>query len=116
MLQRNDVDPCNIINDLGEDEILDFSMDEDQILRFHGRICVPNDKEFRTKLLIDAHSSWSSIHPGATKMYQNFKEHFWWHRMKRHITEFVSQCLTCQQVKVEHRMPAGLLHPLSIPE
>ena len=36
--------------------------------------------------------------------------------MKREIAEFVSKCLTCQQIKIEHQKPAGLLQPLSIPE
>ena len=36
--------------------------------------------------------------------------------MKREIAEFVSQCLYCQQVKVEHQRSAGLLQPLPIPE
>ena len=29
--------------------------------------------------------------------------------MKRHVGDFVRRCLTCQQVKVEHSRPAGLL-------
>ena len=36
--------------------------------------------------------------------------------MKREFANFVSQCLICQQVKVEHQKPAGLLQPLSISE
>ena len=36
--------------------------------------------------------------------------------MKKDIAAFVSKCLTCQQVKIEHQKPSGLLHPLSIPE
>jgi hypothetical protein len=36
--------------------------------------------------------------------------------MKREIVHFVGQCLTCQQVKVEHQKPLGLLQPLPIPE
>lgn len=36
--------------------------------------------------------------------------------MKREITEFVAGCLECQRVKVEHRYPAGLLHPNEVPE
>ena len=32
--------------------------------------------------------------------------------MKRDIAEFVSRCLTCQQVKTEHQKPAGLLQSL----
>ena len=35
---------------------------------------------------------------------------------KKDVTEFVSKCLTCQQVKLEHQRPAELLQPLPIPE
>ena len=36
--------------------------------------------------------------------------------MKRDVVDFVSKCLTCQQIKAEHQRPAGLLQPLEIPE
>jgi hypothetical protein len=36
--------------------------------------------------------------------------------MKRDVAQFVSRCLTCQQVKAEHQRTAGLLQPLPIPE
>jgi hypothetical protein len=36
--------------------------------------------------------------------------------MKREIAEFVSTCLTCQRVKIEHQRPGGLLQPLNIPK
>ncbi|KAA3466269.1 integrase [Gossypium australe] len=36
--------------------------------------------------------------------------------MKREITEFVSRCLVCQQVKAKHQVPSGLLQPIMIPE
>ncbi|XP_052488004.1 uncharacterized protein LOC128041738 [Gossypium raimondii] len=35
--------------------------------------------------------------------------------LKREVTEFVAKCLTCQQVKAEHQLPSGLLHPVKIP-
>ena len=34
--------------------------------------------------------------------------------MKRHVGDFVRRCLTCQQVKVEHQKPVGLLQPLEV--
>ena len=36
--------------------------------------------------------------------------------MKQDIPELVSRCLVCQQVKVEHKVPPGLLQPVMIPE
>ena len=36
--------------------------------------------------------------------------------MKKDISEYVSKCLTCQQVKAEHQVPSGLLNPLPIPQ
>ena len=36
--------------------------------------------------------------------------------MKKDISEHVSKCLTCQQVKAEQRVPSDLLNPLPIPQ
>ena len=36
--------------------------------------------------------------------------------MKKDVTEYMSKCLTCQQVKAEHQVPTSLLNPLLIPQ
>ena len=36
--------------------------------------------------------------------------------MKIDVTEYVSKCLTCRQVKAEHQVLTGLLNPLPIPQ
>ena len=36
--------------------------------------------------------------------------------MKKDVTEYVSKCLTCQQVKVEHQVPSGLFNSIPIPQ
>ena len=36
--------------------------------------------------------------------------------MKNDVAEFVAHCLTCQQVKIEHQRPGGLLQSLKIPQ
>nr|GFC31202.1 putative reverse transcriptase domain-containing protein [Tanacetum cinerariifolium] len=43
------------------------------------------------------------------------KQYFWWSGMKRDVATFVSKCLICQQVKIEHQRASGLLHQLDIP-
>ena len=92
-----------------------FSVNEVGSLYFQNRLCVPDDKELKKKLLFEAHNSIFTIHPGGNKMYQDLKQHYWWKGMKRDVTEYLSKCLTCQQVKVEYQVPIGLLNPLPIP-
>ncbi|GJV33502.1 putative reverse transcriptase domain-containing protein [Tanacetum coccineum] len=41
---------------------------------------------------------------------------YWWPGMKRDIATYVSKCLTCSKVKVEHQRPSGLLQQPKIPE
>ena len=36
--------------------------------------------------------------------------------MKRDVLEFVTKCLVCQRVKVEHQVPSGLLQLIRILE
>ncbi|GJT83373.1 putative nucleotidyltransferase, ribonuclease H [Tanacetum coccineum] len=52
---------------------------------------------------------------GSTKMYRDLKQYFWWNGMKQDVATFVSKCMTCQQVKIEHQRASGLLQPLEIP-
>ncbi|WMV19110.1 hypothetical protein MTR67_012495 [Solanum verrucosum] len=59
--------------------------------------------KLRQQILTEAHNSRYSIHPGATKMYCDLREVFWWNCMKRDIADFVAKCCNCQQVKVEHQ-------------
>jgi hypothetical protein len=42
------------------------------------------------------------------------RKQFYWPRLKKDITEYLSKCIECQQVKAEHQHPAGLLQPLPI--
>ncbi|KAL5572668.1 hypothetical protein UlMin_022265 [Ulmus minor] len=56
----------------------EFSVSTDGILHYKGRLCIPDDVEIREQLLSEAHATPYSVHPGATKMYQDLKERFWW--------------------------------------
>ncbi|XP_058726825.1 uncharacterized protein LOC131598218 [Vicia villosa] len=44
-----------------------------------------------------------------------FEERLWWPGMKKEIAEYVARCPICQQVKIEHQRPGGMLQPLEIP-
>ncbi|GAU10196.1 hypothetical protein TSUD_418680, partial [Trifolium subterraneum] len=94
----------------------EFTVANDGVIQFGNRICVPNDADLKRSILEEAHKSGFSIHPGSTKMYHDLKKSYWWPNMKTEIAEFVSRCIVCQQVKIEHQKPAGPLQPLEIPE
>ena len=83
---------------------------------FRNQICVPKNDELIRKILQEALSSHLSIHLGSTKIYNDLKKLYWWVGMKIDISEFVSRCLICQQVKAEHQVPSGLLQPVLVLE
>jgi hypothetical protein len=80
-----------------------LSEDEEGVLWYKGRICVPNVKELKDKILREAHESAFSIHLGGNKMYHDLKATYWWYRMKRDVANYVALYDTCQQVKAEHQ-------------
>ena len=94
---------------------IDFSVKEDRSLYFQNRLFMPADNELKKKLLCEAHNTVITMHPGGNKIYQDLKQYYWWRGMKRDVTEYVSKCLTCQQIKAEHQVASGLLNPISVP-
>ncbi|WMV41696.1 hypothetical protein MTR67_035081 [Solanum verrucosum] len=91
-----------------------FSQGGDGVLRYQGRLCVPNVDDLREQILSEAYSSRYFIHPGATKMYSDLREIYWWNGMKKDIAGFVAKCPNYQQEKVEHKKPGGLSQDISI--
>jgi hypothetical protein len=69
-----------------------FMEDDQGVLWYKGRICVPNINE-----------STYSIHLGGNKIYHDLNATYWWHRIKRDVAEYVALCDTCQRVKAEHQ-------------
>nr|GFC73825.1 retrotransposon protein, putative, Ty3-gypsy subclass [Tanacetum cinerariifolium] len=87
----------------------------DGVVWFEDRLCVPSDQALREKVMTKAHSYPFTVHPGSTKMYRDLKQYFWWNGKKQYVATFVSKCMTCQQVKIEHQRASRLLQPLEIP-
>ncbi|MCI69465.1 hypothetical protein A2U01_0090727, partial [Trifolium medium] len=56
----------------------DCKVDENGIIRYRGRVCVPDVPELKKMVLEEGHRSGLSIHSGVTKMYQDLKKLFWW--------------------------------------
>jgi hypothetical protein len=114
--QQEDEKVQEIKRNIKEEKSPGFSKDDEGVLWYKRRICVPNVKELKAKILYGAHESAYSIHTGGNKMYHDLKATYWWYGMKRDVSEYVALCDTCQRVKAEYQRPAGLLQPLQVPE
>jgi len=114
--QKVDVKLVDLMVGNNQTEDSDFKVDDQGVLQFRDRICIPNDTDMKKMILEEGHRSNLSIHLGATKMYHDLKKLFWWSELKRDVAQFVYACLICQKSKVEHQKPAGLLTPLDVPE
>ena len=114
--QEGDASLLRTRNEVLEEKESDFNISDEGILYRKNRLCIPNDDKLKEQIMKEAHETPYSVHPGATKMYQDLKESFWWPRMKNDVATFVSKCLTCQRVKAEHQRPGGELQKISIPE
>ncbi|XP_070010460.1 uncharacterized protein [Nicotiana sylvestris] len=53
------------------------TLGDDGVLWMQGHIFMPNMDGLHKLTLEEAHSSRYSIHPGATKMYQDLRQHYW---------------------------------------
>ncbi|KAA3462904.1 NBS-LRR resistance-like protein [Gossypium australe] len=74
--------------------IENFSINENDCLRFRNRICVPNVVDLKDLILCKAHDSLFAMHPGGAKVYRDLRESYWWPKMKREIVKYVAKYLT----------------------
>ena len=114
--QKNDTKLQEIVQLVSTGDKTDYAMDERGGLLYKSRLCVTNVMDLRKKILYESHNTVFTMHPRGNKMYRDMKQYYWWQGMKKDIFEYVSKCLTCQQVKAEHQVPSSLLNPLPIPE
>jgi hypothetical protein len=98
----------------GDPKVACFCEDVEGTLWFKDILVVSKKEALKKKILDEAHMSRYSIHPGSTKMYNDLRQQFWWTRMNRETTRYVSECDTCRKVKDNYMKLVGLLQPLSV--
>lgn len=113
--QKLDVKLVDFLPSVNPNEESDFKMDEHGVPRFRGKVCVLENYKLKKMILEESHINSLSIHPGATKMYQDLKKILWWPRIKRDVAQFMYACLTYQNLKVEHHKPSSLMQSMDIP-
>jgi hypothetical protein len=108
--QRLDSESTRLVEKARKEQLPDLRTDEQGVLWFKNRLCVPKG-EAREVLLKESHNSAYSIHPGTTKMYLDLKTRYWWRGMKKEIAQYVTRCDICQRTKVEHKNLQAYCNP-----
>ena len=91
--EKNDKKIAAIVNQNRVGKETEFTAKDDGFLYYRDRICVPSDNELKKSILKEAHRGSFAMHPGSTKMYQDIKTSYWWFRMKRDVSKFVTKCM-----------------------
>ena len=78
-----------------------------------NRLFVPDT--VRSRVLVWAHSSRLTCHPGITCTLDFIRRRFWWSTMDADVCSFIAACATCARNKTSTRPRSGLLRPLPIP-
>jgi hypothetical protein len=77
-----------------------YSLEVDGLLRYRGRMYIPENGDIRSIILKEANRALYCVHPGVKNMYADMRKLFFWVGMKHDVVHFVAKCLECQQVKV----------------
>lgn len=88
----------------------------DDVIYYKDRIYLVLGSKLKEQIMQAAHNSPLARHSGYLKTYRAIRERFSWKVLKEVVLRHVRECLTCQQNKAEHTLPAGLLQPLPIPK
>jgi hypothetical protein len=66
--------------------------------------------------LYELHDTPYCAHVGITKTLKSVKRLYWWPKLKSFVIDYVQSCAACQRNKSFSQKPAGVLHPLPIPD
>jgi hypothetical protein len=73
-----------------------YNIETNGLLRYRGRMYIPENWDIRNIILKEAHRSLYCAHPRVKKMYADMKKLFFWVGMKCDVVHFVAKFLECQ--------------------
>ena len=92
-----------------------YSVDEDYLLRFVGRVLVPAQESLRDHLMEIYHDCPAGGHWGRDKTLDLIRRKFTWPSIAEDVREYVATCPVCQGKAIHRHKPYGKLEPLPIP-
>jgi hypothetical protein len=99
-----------IKHNIKKEKSLGFTEDNQGVLWYKRRICVPNVKELKDKILHEAHKSAYSIHPGRNKMYQSLDTTYQWYGIKRDV-KYVTRATPIKESKLSRNGRLNCCNP-----
>jgi len=81
----------------------------DGLLRFRGKIYVPQSPDLRKQIVALYHDTHIAGHPGCWKTLELVSWNYWWPQISRYISQYVSTCDLCLQTKPWRHSPVGEL-------
>nr|GEX02588.1 putative reverse transcriptase domain-containing protein [Tanacetum cinerariifolium] len=66
--QKDDDELWAIVQNIEDGKHIEFSVDDDGVVWFEDRLCVPSDQALREKVMTEAHSSPFTVHPDGITM------------------------------------------------
>ncbi|GAA5865997.1 hypothetical protein JCM1840_003369 [Sporobolomyces johnsonii] len=118
--QDQDDDLRQILQDrrLGEnaeDHDARWQLDEQGLLRFNGKVYLPDVADIRLRAVRSAHDETSAGHLGVEKTLERFRRTMTFPHERKFIESFVGTCDVCFRNKSRRSPAHGLLQPLPPP-
>jgi transposase InsO family protein len=92
-----------------------WRLEVDSLLRYKGRVYVPDVSGLREEILKLFHDAPTAGHQGVSKTQKRLVTSFFWQSMRKDVRRYVSTCAVCQRTKARTHLPYGELAALPIP-
>jgi len=88
----------------------------DGLLRFRGKIYVPQSPDLRRQIVALCHNTHIAGYPRCWKTLELVSWNYWWPQISRYISQYVSTYNLYLRTKPWRHSPVGKLQPLSVPD
>jgi Integrase zinc binding domain len=96
-------------------DLMDWEVEEfkgENILFNKGKNYVPIDAELQREIVQRYYDHPTARHPGELQTFNTVKEHYWWPGLQVFIKNYIQECRTCQQFKIDRNPSKPAFMPI----